>query len=93
VLRNPPGGKDLGKVYLSCPWSPLGFKLSRYVPDSDLQELTGHTHNSPRRKSVPDAGYGVVADSVVRKRRAFVRICLVLVGGLFGTDAVLYTSN
>jgi hypothetical protein len=43
VLRNPPGGMDLGKMYLSGPWSPLGFKLSRYVPDSDLRELTGHT--------------------------------------------------
>jgi hypothetical protein len=44
-------------------------------------------------KVFPDAGYGVVADSAVRKGRAFVRICLVLVGGLFGTEAVLYTSN
>jgi hypothetical protein len=40
VLGNPPGGKDLRKVYL---FGPRSFKLSRYVPDSDLQEFTGHT--------------------------------------------------
>jgi hypothetical protein len=50
-------------------------------------------HNSPRRKSVPPGRIWVVADSAVRKRRVFVRICLVLAGGLFGTEAVLYTSN
>src|SRR5258707_10380789 len=41
--RNPPGRKDLGEAYLFGPRPPLGFKFSSYVPDSDLQELTGHT--------------------------------------------------
>ena len=29
-------------MYFFDPGSPLGLKLSRYVSDSDLQELTGH---------------------------------------------------
>ena len=43
MLRNPPGRKDLREVYFFNPRPPLGLKLSGYVPDSDLQELTGHT--------------------------------------------------
>ncbi len=43
VLRDPPGRKDLRNAKLLCPRSPLGLKLSSYVPDGDLQELTGHT--------------------------------------------------
>jgi hypothetical protein len=57
------------------------------TPETD----TPVNHNSPRRKSVPPGRIWVVADSTVRKRRVFVRI--VLAGGLFGTEAVLYTSN
>ena len=44
-------------------------------------------------KVFPHAGYGVVADDSVRKRRASVRICLVLAAGLFGSRVVLYTSK
>ena len=43
MLRNPPSGKDLLKVYFFGQWPPLRLKLSSYVPDSDLQELTSHT--------------------------------------------------
>src|SRR5580700_1953867 len=42
MLRHPPGRKDFRKAYFFDPWSPLGLKLSSYVSDSDLQELTGH---------------------------------------------------
>jgi len=43
MLRNPPGRKDLRKAQLLGPGSPLGLKFSCYVPDSELQELAGHT--------------------------------------------------
>src|SRR5260370_10539160 len=43
MLRNPPSRKDLLKVYFFGQRPPLRLKLSRYVPDSDLQELTSHT--------------------------------------------------
>jgi hypothetical protein len=39
------------------------------------------------------AGYGALADSEVRKRRASVRICLILAAELFGRLVVLYTSR
>ena len=43
MLRNPPSWKDLLKAYFFGQRPPLRLKLSSYVPDSDLQELTSHT--------------------------------------------------
>jgi len=43
MSRNPPSRKDLLKVYFLGPRPPLRLKLSSYIPDSDLQELTSHT--------------------------------------------------
>ena len=43
ALRNPPGRKDLRKAYFLGQGPPLWLKLSGYIADSNLQELTGHT--------------------------------------------------
>src|SRR6266850_4448849 len=43
MLRNPPSRKDILKAYFFGQRPPLRLKLSSYVPDSDLQELTSHT--------------------------------------------------
>src|SRR5258705_8649863 len=43
MLRNPPSRKYLLQVYFLGQRPPLRLKLSSYVPDSDLQELTSHT--------------------------------------------------
>src|SRR5258707_14122763 len=43
MLRNPPSREDLLKVYFFGQRPPLRLKLSSYVPDSNLQELTSHT--------------------------------------------------
>ena len=42
MLRNPPSRKYLLQVYFLGQRPPLRLKLSSYVPDSDLQELTSH---------------------------------------------------
>jgi len=47
----------------------------------------------PETKCSCIAGYGALADSEVRKRRASVRICLILAAGSFGRLVVPYTSR
>ena len=42
VFWDPPTREDFGNAKLFGPRSPLGFELSKDIPDPNLQELTRH---------------------------------------------------
>src|SRR5580704_15254807 len=42
VFWNPPTREEFGNAQLFCPGSPLGFELSKDIPNTNLQELARH---------------------------------------------------
>src|SRR5258708_24110914 len=84
MLRNPPGRKNLWKAQFLGPRSPLGLELCRYIPDSDLQELTGHPLFRVRYIVVPvrkdshaHETTGCSRSKVTCRESSSARVCLV----------------
>src|SRR5258707_1113770 len=84
MLRNPPGRKNLWKAQFLGPRPPLGLELSRYIPDSYLQKLTGHSLFrvryiviAVRKDAHAHETSGCSRSEVTRRESSSARVCLV----------------
>jgi hypothetical protein len=84
VFWNPPTREEFGNAQLFCPGSPLGFELSKDIPNTNLQELARHALFrvcnvviAIRKDPHPDEPAGSCRSEIACGERSSSGICLI----------------